>query len=291
MHMRLVAAVTASMLTTLGSCKTRDSYGDSGSGAQAIDLGSLRDTGLARIDWACSGKGKRNNAGRNSQEEYCEWTRAPVAFNGQAFDAQQNTSVAMSLAKACVFTTAFDQTRAFFLTQKVVGKPNKFANQADPFWATQFNSYAFLVGGSEPDTGTRRDGIIGHCISGKSCFSPNCVPDRASDPQICQALGQLAKRRCSVDLEHKVAAVVNAGAVPAGRMGDKVVKPQLRIGTALTESCFYAVDPKMPAGKIDPNTERTLVVCKADTVSNCDVLADRINVIVTLKVRDKACVQ
>ena len=280
---------TAFLLPLLGSCKSRyDNQG--GNDSQAIDPGLLRSSGLARVVWACSGKDKKNNQGRNSQEEYCEWTRSPVAFTGKGFSLASGSLADINLPKACVFTTAFDQTRSFFLTQRVVGKPNKFANQSDPFWATQFNSYAFLVGGTEPDTGTFRDGIIGHCITGKSCFSPNCVPDRASDPLICKDLNLLGQRKCQVDTGHKVAPVVTAGNVPSGRMGDQIVKPQLSVAQSRRPSCFFAVDPKVPAGRIDPNQERTLVVCDAREVSDCDTLAPEINVVVEFKIRSTACV-
>ena len=289
-----VAAICSGLVLTLAAtnCKTRHMMEGEGGGsdANAVDLGSLRTDGLARIDWACAGKGKRNNTGANSQEEYCEWTRKPVAFRGQVFSNSTGSIVSSDLPQACVFTTSFDQTRSFFLTQRVVGNPNKFNNKQDPFWATQFNSYAFLVGGREPDNGVPRDGIIGHCITGKKCSGPNCVADRASDPQICQTLNTLAGRQCKVDINYQVAPVVTAGAVPSGRMGDQIVKPQLKIARELESTCSFATDPKLASGRVDPNQERTLVVCDARGITNCDSLADRINVVVELKLQNTSCV-
>ena len=271
------------------SCKTRFSSSQDGR-VLDVDTSSLATTGIARIDWACSGTGKRNNQGKNSQEEYCEWTPEPVQFQGPGMGLGSDETRALDLPRACVFTTAFDQTRSFHLTQRVVGKANKYSNTKDPFWATQFNSYAFLVGGSEPDENRKRDGIIGHCVTGQSCFAPNCVPDRASDPQICMVLNSLSRRQCTLDTTHQVAPVMTAGQVPQGRMGDQIIKPQLKVASSLASTCYYAIDPKMPGDSgLNPAQERTLVVCDAAGVSNCDSLADKINVGIELKVQDKAC--
>ena len=288
----LIAA--AAVVQVFGSCRSREMGG--GSDVVEVDTSQLRTKGLAVIDWSCSGTGKTNRSGDNSQEEYCEWNRKPQPFKGSGIAVNTASGTGgqiapVDVARACVFTTAFDQSRQFFLTKQVVGQPARKSDQAGPDWATQFNSYAFLVGGTEPDTGARRDGIIGHCLGRKQCFSPNCVPDRASDPQICRALNSLGDRGCQVDTKFEIAPVVTASTVGAGRMGDQIVRPQLVVAPILASKCFFARDPKDAGSKIQPANDRTLVVCEADpAIAHCDGLADKVSVAVTLKIKDTQCV-
>ena len=267
---------------------------ESGNDVVGQDLSGLKTTGIAVVDWSCFGKGKEHPVGRNSQEEYCEWTREPVAFNGVGSLVSGGPEQAITLPKACVFNTSFDQTREFFLTQKVVGVPGKFENQSLPFWGTQFNSYAFLVGGNEPDTRAFRKGIIGHCIERKSCFQPNCVPDRASDPQICAALNTLGNKGCKVDTGFEVAPVVTAGKVAKGRIGDQIIKPQLAVRPTRAASCYYARDPKFSQGAANASEQRTLFVCDASPSlvpsKNCDDYAPDLSLSIQLKIEDTRCV-
>lgn len=277
----------------LWSCKNR-SYNQSS--AKKVDISHAKTDGLATITWTCFGKGNKFPADFNSQEEYCEWTRQPVKFDGEGVKVTDTPTESkiepLSVAKACVFTTAFDQTRKFYLTKNVVGKNNKFSDESNPFWATQFNSYSFLVGGKEPDDGQNRKGIIGHCLEGNSCTSPNCVPNRASDPQICDALNGLGDAGCSFDMKFSVSPSVTAGTVPASRMGDQIVKPQIMLDSVTKGACWYAKDPNLAAGKINPLEEASLVVCDLDKakVAKCDDLAANLMVKVTLKIKDRQCV-
>ncbi|NBW83115.1 hypothetical protein EBR21_15305, partial [bacterium] len=163
------------LLITMSSCKQR-TYN-----SQISNVSVAKD--IATVDWACSGTGKQHPAGQSSQEEYCEWTRRPVSFSGRGRKVLEGKSESVNIQNACLFTTSFDQTRTFYLTKNVIDQDK---SQKNPFWATQFNSYAYLVGGREPDSGIERVGIVQHCMGGESCFAPNCIPDRASDPQICR---------------------------------------------------------------------------------------------------------
>jgi hypothetical protein len=284
-----------------GACRSRNLGGESE--VLEVDTSLLRTKGLAVIDWSCSGTGKSNRSGDNSQEEYCEWNRKPQAFRGSgvavtAANATDGKLDTIDVPRACVFTTAFDQSRQFYLTKQVLGQAAKKSDKAGADWATQFNSYAFLVGGTEPDTGARRDGIIGHCLSGKSCVLPdnpkekvNCVPDRASDPQICRALNELGRKGCQVDTKYEIAPVVTASTVGAGRMGDQIVRPQLVVTPTLASKCWYVRDPRDTGAKVQPASDRTLVVCEADpAIAHCDGLADKVSVTVTLKVVNNQCV-
>jgi hypothetical protein len=289
-----IVIAAAAVVQVFGSCRSREM--GAGSEVVEVDTSLLRTKGLAVIDWSCSGTGKSNRSGDNSQEEYCEWNRKPQPFKGSGIAVNAANSSggqvgSVDVARACVFTTAFDQSRQFFLTKQVVGQPAKKSDQAGPDWATQFNSYAFLVGGTEPDTGARRDGIIGHCLGRKQCFSPNCVPDRASDPQICRALNSLGDRGCQVDTKFEIAPVVTASTVGAGRMGDQIVRPQLVVAPILASKCWFARDPKDAGSKVQPVSDRTLVVCEAGpSIAHCDGLADKVSVAVTLKIKDTQCV-
>jgi hypothetical protein len=250
---------------------------------------------IATVDWPCSGTGKQHPAGFNSQEEYCEWTRNPVVFNGRGQKLRDGSQGAVNLQKACVFTTSFDQSRMYFLTQRVVGQDK---GQGGQFWATQFNSYAYLVGGREPDTGIERTGIVQHCMSGQDCFAPNCIPDRASDPQICRALNQLGRRMCKVDINHEVAPVITAKQVAAGRHGDRVIKPQLSVRPTIAPHCWFVDDPIVPTGlesakgeSFNSAQQKTLLACDASAlnVSNCDSLAPDVAAVVTLKIANEEC--
>ena len=287
-----IAAVVVAQV--LGACRSRNM--DGGSEVVEVDTSLLRTKGIAVIDWSCSGTGKSNRSGDNSQEEYCEWNRKPQSFRGSgvavtAANATGGQLEAVDVPRACVFTTSFDQSRQFFLTKQVVGQSAKKSDKADPDWATQFNSYAYLVGGREPDTGVRRDGIIGHCLRRNQCFSPNCVPDRASDPQICRALNSLGDRGCQVDTSFEIAPVVTVNTVAAGRMGDQVVRPQIVVAPTLASKCWYVRDPRDAGSKVQPANDRTLVVCEADpAIAHCDGLADKVSVAVTLKISDNQCV-
>ncbi len=279
----------------LWSCKKRN-YNQSS--AKEYDISHVKTDGLATISWTCFGKGNTYPPEFNSQEEYCEWTRLPVKFDGEGVKVTSTPTESkvetLKIAKACVFTTAFDQTRIFYLTQRMVGKSNKYSDKSEsrPFWSTQFNSYAFLVGGEEPDDRVPRDGIIGHCLAGNSCTDKNCVGTRASDPQICDALHELGDMKCTIDKKFSVSPNVTAKEVPAGRLGDQIVKPQIMLDAVAKGFCWYAKDPNLAAGKINPLEEATLVVCDFDKakVAKCDDLASNLHVKVTLKINDKQCV-
>lgn len=264
--------------TALSSACKKRTHNESES--NEIHTDKLQSEGKVIVEWKCSGIGNTNNQGLNSQEEYCEWTRQPETLGGR---------------KVCFYTTAFDGSRKYRLTKSQPKPPGKFSQQDNPFWATQFNSYAFLRGGSEPDTGEARKGIIGHCIEGNKCFSPNCVPDRASDPEICKGLNFLGSKGCKVEADFQVAPVVTAGSVPEGTHGDKPVKPQLAISEDATRYCTYEVDPELQKNKpgvVNANVERTLVKCDVEKsgMSSCDAIAGQLSVMVTLKLSNPQCV-
>ena len=259
------------------------------------DMSRLKTDGLAVINWPCSGTGKEFPPGSNSQEEYCEWTRVPEPYVGRG--AKPGGEVeSINLPKACIFTSSFDQSRNFFLTRRTVGTDLK---QPNPYHETYANSYAFLVGGREPDSRILRKGIIGHCVEGNSCGGGNCVATRASDPQICRALNALGSKGCKVDLLYQVAPVIDANKVPLNRHGDQIVKPQLTMRTDIAESCWYVEDPKVSRGlvnskgqKFDPKQQGTLIVCDAEAlkIANCDHLASDITTGVNIKIVNPSCV-
>jgi hypothetical protein len=275
------------LLIAVSSCKQR-TYN-----SQVTNVSVVKN--IATIDWACSGTGKQHPAGQNSQEEYCEWTRRPIPFSGNGRRVLDGQAVAVKLQNACVFTTSFDQTRTFFLTKNVIDQDK---SQYNPFWATQFNSYAYLVGGREPDSGIERRGIIQHCMGGESCFAPNCIPDRASDPQICRTLNQLGTRGCKVDINFEAAPVISAQKVPARRHGDRVIKPQLSVRPTIAPQCWFVDDPSIGSNLVSATgqpyqaeQQRTLVACDATAlgINNCDAIAPDLAAVVTLKVSNEQC--
>lgn len=285
MHFFLVLALLSSTI----SCKKRTFHSNTTNVSLRNDI--------ATVDWACSGTGKQHPVGYNSQEEYCEWTRQPIVFSGHGKRILTDGAESLNLAQACLFTTSFDQTRSFYLTHNVLGKDK---SQSNPFWATQFNSYAFLVGGREPDSGIERKGIIGHCISGESCYAPNCVPDRASDPQICRALNQFGERGCKIDMDFEIAPVITSKSVLEGHHGDRVVKPRLSVRPTIASHCWYVEDKNISENlentngqRFNPEEQRTLVACdaRALNVSNCDAIAPDIASVVALRIEDVQCIE
>ncbi len=160
-----------------------------------------------------------------------------------------------------------------------------------------------MVGGNEPDSKLNRVGIIGHCINGNDCDFPkdniNCVPERASDPEICLALNQLSERKCKADTNFEIAPVITAGSVPPRRHGDRIVKPQLSIRSTISENCWFVEDPnivgelKNQNGQVFNALEQgTLVACDAEAlkVKYCDMLGGDLSVNATLKIVDQQCV-
>lgn len=292
--MRMGIAATLSLIL-LTQCVPRK--GSDGSELRASpDFSRLKTEGLATIGWPCAGTGTEFPPGLNSQEEYCEWTRTPESYTGTAVKIEGGAPSVINVPKACIFNNSFDQSRKYFLTRHTVGTR---VTSANPFKETYANSYAFLVGGKEPDSPSVKTGIIGHCISGNSCTAPNCVPNRASDPQICRALNQLGDRKCQVDVGFEVAPVITATTVPPNRHGDRVVKPQLLVRNTIFDNCWYAEDPAIKSGLTNSKgqlfnaaEQRTLVVCdaKALNINNCDQIANDITVVATLKLKSRECV-
>ncbi|MEI8027866.1 MAG: hypothetical protein WCI18_16065 [Pseudomonadota bacterium] len=278
------------LLSMINACQSAERSQEMGG-----DMSRLKADGIAVINWPCSGTGKEFPPGSNSQEEYCEWTRSPEPYVGRG--AKPNGEMeAINLPKACIFTTSFDQSRSFFLTKRTVGTDLR---QPNPYHETFANSYAFLVGGTEPDSLIPRKGIIGHCIEGNSCDGGNCVANRASDPQICRALNNLGSRGCKVDLDFQVAPVINSSKVPLNRHGDQVVKPQLTMRSEISGSCWYVEDPKLTRGvanakgqRFDPRQQATLIACDAEAlkIDNCDQLSADITTGVTIKIGNPSCV-
>jgi hypothetical protein len=280
------AAKACAFLVMVFSCKIRnhDSSADTLNTANTSST-AAKGSDVKTVFWKCSGRGKMHPAGLNSQEEYCEWTRKPVPFDGSGTMVGSTQKENLKLANACVFTTSFDQTREYFLTKSTVGVAGIYKLKSHPFWGTQFNSYAY-------------------CLGGGACVGPNCVSSRASDPQICKTLNFFKKQKvpCQVDETFEVAPIVTAGAVPSGRLGDKIVKPQLALSDATTFSpppkCYFAMDPKLSDTSknakgqgVDPALERTLLVCDAEVnkVTNCDDFAAEIMVEVSMKLKNPMC--
>lgn len=233
--------------------------------AQKIQSKTIQN-GIVAIAWRCSGRGKQI-AGGLKQDEYCEWERVKREENS---------------ALKCRFTSSFDHSRKYYLTQR----------EKDSLWAdTQFNSFAFLAGGSEIDGNTRRRGIINHCLK-KSCgaadiedskYFGNCVPDRASDPEICNTLNAaVSKNSCAVSAV--TSEVVNANpnkiSTWGANYGDRSVKLMLHpdSDTFAGKYCKHIIDPAFEQKKpFDPAEEATLLECdipdSEKSVTSCDDVA------------------
>lgn len=241
----------------LSACTVAPDGGDDELGIDTSAVTRIRDADKSvEITWTCFSN-RPDVSGLNSQEEYCEWTRRSRPVDGKL---------------QCDFTTGFDATRPFFLTQNETNSqfPETFAN-----------SQQFLVGGVEP-TGQVREGIVPSCVSrAGQCVSPGCVCGRKSDPQICAVLGTFARNGCTAEA---VASPQPTAAPPRGNQEPHpLVAVQLQIPRSLASNCFYrnqrttaGVDVVVPG--VDPATERTYVRCFFDkgqmpNIRKCDDVA------------------
>jgi hypothetical protein len=269
-------AILGIALAVTVSCKFRNF---NSSAVKKVDTAKLQSDGIVLVDWKCSGTKTPNIQGLNSQEEYCEWTRAPELLGGR---------------EVCMFTTAFDGSRHYHLTKFQPLPPQKTAQTNHNFYATQFNTYAFLRGGTQPDDNQFKPGIIAHCSKGNPCTSPACVSSRASDPQICKGLNFLSRKGCNIEVDFQVAPLVTAGDIPPGKHGDQPVKLQLIPSELASKYCRYHLDPVLQKKKphaVNPSEERTLLVCDLEQSrkGSCDGIADEITVLTTLKVTNPEC--
>ncbi len=233
--------------------------------ANKIEIKTIQN-GIVAIAWRCSGRGNQISGGLK-QDEYCEWERV---------QRENNSSL------KCQFTSSFDHSRKYFLTKR----------EKDSLWAdTQFNSFAFLAGGSEVDGSKKRRGIINHCmkracgasdIDNESYFG-NCVPDRASDPEICNTLNvAVSKNNCTVNAV--TSEVINANSVLVSswgaNYGDRAFKLMLHpdSDTFAGKYCKHIIDPAFEQKKpFDPAEEASLLECdipaSEKSVSSCDDVA------------------
>ncbi len=278
-----------SLIFTIASCRT-----GSTSSEKATDLSRIASKGIATISWPCSGMGREFPAGRNSQEDYCEWNRDPEKFVGvkESYDGDLSS---VNLSKACIFTTSFDRSRHYFLAQRTLG--SEFS-KASPYYATRYNTYETLAG-KDSNLGPS-NGLIRQCISSEVCSTnkADCVKQRVSDSQICRTLNSLGKRNCKLDLNFATAPVITSRPNLSGPNGDKITKPQLSIRSSVADKCWFVTDPSIEVGlKNEKNqsflaTEQaTLVACDALSIGakSCDEIADDISVNLNLKISNPEC--
>lgn len=259
------------------ACKPRDFNKGK---TKAVRVDKFRSEGIVIIDWTCVGVRELDKQGSNLQGEFCEWTRTPQTIGNR---------------KVCMFTTAFDQSRKHHLTKSKPRAAEKFEKKSDLFWNTQFNSYALLAGDAENDPGKEFPGLIRHCLDGQKCNTAQCNPVRVSHPEMCHAFQFLGKKRCKVDLEHKVAPVVTALAQTNEADGDKPLKFQLAMSQRASKFCTYEVDPELQKnrpGEVKADQERTLVKCDLyeSGQKSCDDIAAELKVEATFKVPNPKCI-
>jgi len=261
---------------------------------KTTDLSRLASKGIAVVSWPCSGMGREFPAGRNSQEDYCEWNRFPEAFVGLK-SSDDGESSTINLPKACLFFTSFDQSRRYFLGQRTLG--SQFSNTS-PYYATRFNTYATLAGG---DPLRSPKGLIQECLSQANCSagSSGCVKKRVSDSQICRTLNAIGKHKCQLDMDFETAPVITSRPMSSGLNGDKVSKLQLSMRSAVVDKCWFVTDPAIVAGlkngkgqSFVANEQATLIACDASAIGNkgCDEFAGDISVNLNLKISNPECV-
>jgi hypothetical protein len=257
----------------LSSGEVQNKVADSDPCADAIEASNsaknpIRD-GLVTVGWKCSGRG-RMKAGGLKQDEYCEWER--VTRNPES-------------PLTCTFTSSFDHSRRFHLT----------ARKETSAWSdTQFNSYAYLAGGTETTPRVTRRGIIGHCVK-KPCgagdaekpnYFGNCVSSRASDPEICEAVNNaVVKNGCRVSVPVSTINTARPSVLrEVALQGDREIKLFLRASAGVKKDCKHIVDPNFgDATPFDPNIEGTLMRCEFGAsdkrFSSCDDVSNFIEVV------------
>ena len=115
-----------------------------------------------------------------------------------------------------------------------------------------------------------------HCWSGEACYSPYCVPRRASDSNICRQLNRLTTRFNEIRF---VADIENPR--PSRPMYNP--KISLQIGTAVQSHCFVSEEDGQVA-----KDYATVVKCEIPSgvyaqMSNCDDVAPNIKGVVNLR--------
>jgi hypothetical protein len=144
-------------------------------------------TGETDIIWACAGNQRFNSGGFPGliQDEYCEWNNK--ASGDRVFVTESDTTTwdeVVTKNYECRFTNAFDPGGEIWVPART--KEAEFTD-------TQFNSYAAL------------EALVNDCSTNTENKCDEgvfpCVPERASDPLICDAIQVSIKKGCKVTLK------------------------------------------------------------------------------------------
>lgn len=175
--MKYVTVSFAFFSTILGCAGASDSY----QGSSLLDgrpTHKLTEQGHLRLDitWSCEGNSLIDTTSKSlTQEEYCEWEEADP-FNEHT--NQENV-------RSCVFTTAFDSNRRFYMN-----------NEKNSFRALsgerQTSPFADAI--ADHSTPAEQGGLFGWCFDrGHRCEDTTiaCVEALAFDSMICRSLNEL----------------------------------------------------------------------------------------------------
>ncbi|MCX6131229.1 MAG: hypothetical protein NTX25_19490, partial [Proteobacteria bacterium] len=206
------------------------------------------------IDWPCGFRQGPDGKGI-LQDEYCEWERKSID--------QQKDLAGQSLS--CDFRSSFDMNRQWWLPMR---------DDSDEFYHTGNNTNDALITLVRDCTSSQD----AHCDKSKDPEKlVACVPDRASDPEVCRQLNQLLFKNGKNIAPGKIPA---ADGLPTPKVRssedptDSLVGIQLGLLSPLPPFCKFDVDPKLKASMLNAKwTEEKIAnfASSEKTYIHCDV--------------------
>jgi hypothetical protein len=187
------------------------------------------------IDWSCEPKRYDSSAETTpyKQEEYCEWQTVTPAPAGTPAGK-----------KACMFTTSFDNSRSFYLNSR---------------GATPINSIGAAQALRDDCAHTALKKRQAGQQAGHNCSAiqaQNCVPERNSDPEICDKVRYVVGQNFDKKLNFQIDQMPDDGT-------DFSPMPLMRLNllTGLPDGCTYS------------QPDKTEVICNVDESATCFSMA------------------
>lgn len=190
------------------------------------------------IDWSCEPKRYDISAETSSseQEEYCEWHTITPPPNGTPAGK-----------KVCMFTTSFDNTRPFYLNSTGQTPINSIGAAQALRDDCAKTALARRAAGQS----------VGHNCS--AIQADNCVPERNSDPEICDKIrftvGQQYDKNLNFQIDQMPPDSTEFSPMPLMRIG---------LLTGLPANCTYS------------QSDQTEVLCTIDASTTCFSVAGQL---------------
>ena len=218
---RLAQTLALAIVISTVGCKTMRPEASSLQTVVTVDA----ETGESDIIWACAGNQRINSGGFPGfvQDEYCEWNNK--ASDDRVFVTESDTTTwdeVVTKDYECRFTNAFDPGGEIWVPART--KEAEFAD-------TQFNSYAAL------------EALVSDCSANteQKCHEGAfpCVPERASDPLICDAIQVSIKKGCKVTLKD-----FRSAKAPSSGSNEDILRQSILRGPNIVLPIDAALDKK-----------------------------------------------